>query len=139
MLVLIDYGLIDSVLLKAALVHDHLEDLDNFDVQLIIDCDHDGEEVYKLVLEVSRQPGENKIEFLKRVYEKGSFKACALKAADRITNLCDCQFLMEKDFISRLCDESELYILPIAERVCKEMTIEIRDLIGSARKLLTAL
>jgi len=139
MLVLIDYGFIDSILIKAALIHDHLEDLEGFDSQLIIDCDADGKDVLNLVLEVTRLPTESKIDFLKRIYTEGSDRACLLKAADRITNLCDCQFLMEKDFLYRLCEESEKFVIPIAERVCKEMVTEITDLIANARKLLSAL
>jgi len=137
--ILIDYGHIDEVLHKAALVHDLLEDLWDFDHNLIINCDHDGPEVYKLVVEVTRTPFESKIDFLKRIYHDGSDKACLIKGADRIANLCDVMFLMEKDFISRLCDESEEYVLPITDRVCHDMGVEIRDLIARARLLLTLL
>ena len=140
MMILIDYGLIDAILLKAALVHDHLEDLrGDFNHKLIIDCDQDGQDVYELVLEVSKRSEESKIEFLKRILNEGSDKACLLKAADRIANLSDCQFLMDKMFISRLCDESEQYVLPMAKRVCLDMVAEITDLIFKARQLLPAL
>ena len=137
--ILIDYGHIDEVLHKAALVHDLLEDLEGFDHNLIINCDHDGPEVYKLVVEVTRRPGESKTDFLKRIYNEGSDKACLIKSADRIANLCDVMFLMEKEFISRICEESEEYVLPIASRVCNDMCIEIKDLITRARWLLTVL
>ena len=137
--ILIDYGHIDEILHKAALVHDLLEDLDEFDHQLIINCDHDGPEVYKLVMEVTRRMDESKIDYLIRLYNEGSDRACLIKSADRIANLCDVMFLMENEFINRLCDESEKYVLPIAGRVCNNMCTEIKDLIGKARWLLTVL
>jgi len=137
--ILIDYGHIDEVLHKAALVHDLLEDLDEFDHHLIINCDRDGPEVYKLVVEVTRTHMETKVDFLKRIYETGSDKACLIKGADRIANLCDVMFLMDNDFIKRLCDESEEYIIPITDRVCQDMGVEIRDLIFRARLMLTRL
>ena len=135
-IILIDYGFIDGVLHKAALIHDMVEDLEDFNHRLIVDCDQDGPQVYKLVLEVSRRAGESKTEFLGRIYNEGSDKACLIKAADRIANLSDCQFLMDRAFISRLCEESERYILPIAARVCADMVTEINDLIAHARRLL---
>jgi GTP pyrophosphokinase len=140
MTILIDYGFIDGVLLKGAIIHDILEDLDGFNHKLIIDCDkEDGPVVYNLVLEVSRYPEENKVDFLKRIYNEGSDRACLLKAADRIANLSDCQFLMDRDFINRLCDESEEYVIPIAERVCIDMVTEITHLITRARGMVSVL
>ena len=138
-IILIDYGFIDGILHKAALVHDLVEDLEGFNHRLIIDCDEDGPEVYKLVLEVSRRKGESKTDFLSRIYNEGSDRACLIKAADRIANLADCQFLMDRAFIARLCDESERYVIPITARVCADMVTEIKDLISHARKLLSIL
>ena len=37
--ILIDYGYIDSVLLKASIVHDTVEDIEGFDKNQIIHCD----------------------------------------------------------------------------------------------------
>jgi GTP pyrophosphokinase len=138
-IILIDYGFIDGLLHKAAVTHDLIEDIKDFDTQLILNCDKDGPEVLKLILEVSRRPGESKKDFLSRIYNEGSDNACLIKAADRIHNLSDCQFLMDKNFISNLCDESEQYVIPIAKRVCNDMVTEMTDLIKQARKLLTYL
>ena len=73
--ILIDYGHIDAILHKAALVHDLLEDLDGFNHNLIVNCDSDGPEVYKLVVEVTKLPGESKPDFLTRIYKHGSDRA----------------------------------------------------------------
>jgi len=135
-IILMDYGFFDRILHKAAVVHDCVEDIEGFNHRLIIDCDHDGAEVYKLVLEVSRRAGESKPDFLSRIYNEGSDRACLIKSADRIANLSECQFLFDRAFISKLCDESERYVIPAAERVCLDMVREISDLIGHARKLL---
>jgi GTP pyrophosphokinase len=57
----------DSVLLKASLLHDYLEDLVESTVEEISGIDSDGPEVVKLVLEVTRQKWETKSEYLKRI------------------------------------------------------------------------
>ena len=137
--ILVDYGHIDSVLHKAALVHDLIEDIPGFNHQLIINADEEGAEVYELVLEVTKRGEESKANFLTRILMEGSEKACLLKAADRIGNLKDIGLMTDKNFISRYCDESEKYILPISDRIDIDMSTEIRDLISSRRRLLSLL
>lgn len=134
--ILIDYGHIDSILHKAALVHDLCEDLQDFDHNLIINADEDGPEVYKLVLEVTKKQSESKATFLTRILNEGSEKACLIKAADRIANLIDIGLMTDIGFISRYCDESEAYVLPISDKVDPDMSTEIRDLITSRRNLI---
>ena len=51
--ILIDYGYIDSVLLKASVIHDTVEDIKGFDQNTIVNVDEEGPEVLKLVLEVT--------------------------------------------------------------------------------------
>ena len=53
--ILIDYGYIDSVLLKTSCVHDVLEDIPGFDPESIRNADEEGEDVLKLVLEVTKR------------------------------------------------------------------------------------
>jgi GTP pyrophosphokinase len=138
-IILIDYGYTDAVLLKAALVHDLIEDLSltspPFDPHLIASADEDGPEVLNLVIEVTRKTTETKEEYLGRILNEGSEKACLIKACDRISNLIDCGF--NKDSLARLCDESEAFVLPIAARVDSNMCREIQDLICSRRKLMS--
>ena len=43
--ILIDYGYIDSVLLKASIVHDTVEDIPDFDKNQIINADDEGQQV----------------------------------------------------------------------------------------------
>lgn len=134
--VLIDYGYIDSVIMKAALIHDVVEDIAGFDVNEIINCDEDGEKVYKLVLEVTRREGETKGVFLQRIINEGSQKAKILKCADRISNMISLGFVTENEFIERYCDETEFYVLPIAIEVDYHMYQELISLIISRRKYL---
>ena len=42
----------------------------DFDSNLIINCDSEGPEVYKLVLEVTKQQGEPKNDFLRRIIRR---------------------------------------------------------------------
>ena len=65
--ILIDYGYIDSVLLKAAIIHDLIEDVPGFDRDRILEIDDESADVFKLVLEVTRRPVETKVEFLERI------------------------------------------------------------------------
>jgi len=137
--ILIDYGYVDAVLHKAALVHDLIEDIDGFDAGLMIHADADGEAVYRLVLEVSRRWGEDKAAFLTRILEGGSLNARRLKCADRISNMHDLGIVSGSAFIERYCDETERYILPMAEAVDADMAKELRDLIKSRRGILEML
>ena len=115
--ILIDYGYIDSVLLKASTIHDVIEDIEGFDYNRIINVDEEGEDVYRLVLEVTKRPGEDKKAFLKRIIETGSQKAKILKCADRISNMISLGFVTDPKFIERYCDETEYFILPLAIEV----------------------
>ena len=134
--ILIDYGYIDSVLLKASCVHDTIEDIPDFDSNLIINCDSEGPEVYKLVLEVTKQQGEQKNDFLRRIINEGSQKAKILKCADRISNMISLGFVTDPKFIERYCDETEFFILPIALEVDYNMYQELINLIITRRKYL---
>ncbi|MBO5826774.1 MAG: hypothetical protein J6R03_09150 [Treponema sp.] len=134
--ILIDYGYIDSVLLKASCVHDTIEDIPDFDSNLIINCDSEGPEVYKLVLEVTKQQGEPKNDFLRRIINEGSQKAKILKCADRISNMISLGFVTDPKFIERYCDETEFFILPIALEVDYNMYQELINLIITRRKYL---
>ncbi len=136
MAILIDYGYIDSVLLKASCVHDVIEDIPGFDPEIIKNADEEGEEVLKLVQEVTKKPGQLKPDYLKGIIEHGSPKAKILKCADRISNMISLGFVTSSEFIERYCDETEYFILPIALEVDYNMYKEILDLVVSRRSYL---
>jgi (p)ppGpp synthase/HD superfamily hydrolase len=138
MATLIDYGYIDSVLLKASLVHDVVEDIPDFNHNLLLSIDYESPAVYDLVLQVTRNPGEPKPEFLTRIKERGSKNAKILKAADRISNMISLGFVNNLEFISRYTEETVKYILPIAEEVDTKMLSELESLVDSRRKYLSA-
>lgn len=134
--ILMDYGYIDSVLLKASVVHDTVEDIPDFDENLILNADSDGKDVLSLVLEVTKREGEKKDEFLKRIINFGSQKAKLLKCADRISNMISLGFVTDSKFIERYCNETEFYILPIAIEVDYNMYQELISLIMTRRQFL---
>jgi len=134
--ILIDYGYIDSVLLKASVIHDLLEDVPDFDRNKILEIDDEAEEVIKLVLEVSKQEGQSKEDYLKGIIEHGSEKAKVLKCADRISNMISLGFVTKPEFIERYCDETEYFILPIALEVDYTMYQELISLIITRKKYL---
>jgi (p)ppGpp synthase/HD superfamily hydrolase len=134
--ILIDYGYVDNILLKASLIHDLLEDIPEYDKNVILGVDEDSAEVLKLVLEVTRRPGETKPEFLGRVREKGSHNAKLLKVGDRVSNMISLGFVTDRSFVERYTAETEGYILPIALQVEPRMAIELKDLIASRRHFL---
>ena len=136
MSILIDYGYIDAVLLKASCIHDVIEDVPGFDPNLIIDIDEDGQKVYKLVLEVTRKEGELKSDYLRTIIQSGSQKAKILKCADRISNMISLGFVTDPAFIERYCDETEFFILPIALEVDYNMYQELIGLVISRRRYL---
>ena len=134
--ILMDYGYIDSVLLKASVVNDTVEDIPDFDENLILNADSDGKDVLSLVLEVTKREGEKKDEFLKRIINYGSQKAKLLKCADRISNMISLGFVTDSKFIERYCNETEFYILPIAIEVDYNMYQELISLIMTRRQFL---
>ena len=112
--ILIDYGYIDSVLLKASVVHDTVEDIPGFDRNNIINADEEGQKVLDLVLEVTRRDDEDKKQFLRRILDTGSQRAKILKCADRISNMISLGYVTDPAFIERYCDETEFFLLPMA-------------------------
>lgn len=139
--ILLDYRFFDrSVLLKAALLHDLLEDLPKTQVRDIRYIDEDSDKVVELVLEVTRRNNETKPEYLSRVLNTGSEDAHLLKCADRISNLTDLHRSTHSDQkISDYLDQTEEYVLPMARKVNKNMVIELSDLVAKRRELLKAL
>ena len=139
MATLIDYGYIDSVILKASLVHDVIEDIPDFNHNLLLSIDFESPAVYDLVLQVTRHPGETKAEFLTRIGESGSRNAKILKCADRISNMISLGFVVSTEFIGRYTDETERYIFPLAEEVDKKMLAELESLVASRRRYLSSI
>ena len=134
--ILLDYGYIDSVLLKASCVHDVIEDIPDYDPNLIATADSDGPEVLKLVMEVTKKPGQLKGEFLRRILDEGSHNAKLLKCADRISNMISLGFVTSAEFIERYCNETEYFIFPLALEVDYNMYQELINLVMSRRKYL---
>ncbi|MCL2319861.1 MAG: hypothetical protein FWC45_07230 [Treponema sp.] len=134
MAILIDYGYIDSVLLKASIVHDLFEDVPDFNRNLLLQIDYESPAVYDLVMEVTRSPEETKPEFLTRILETASRSAKILKVADRISNMISLGFVVNMEFIQRYTEETVHYIYPIADQVDKSMLSELKSLVESRRQ-----
>ena len=134
--ILIDYGYIDAVLLKASVVHDTVEDIEGFDKNLIISADEDGPDVLEIVLEVTRRQNEDKKQFLRRILDYGSQKAKILKCADRISNMISLGYVTDPEFIERYCDETEYFLLPMALEVDFNMYNELISLLMTRRRYL---
>jgi (p)ppGpp synthase/HD superfamily hydrolase len=136
--ILLDYKYFsDSILLKASLIHDLLEDLPETEVDDIRHTDFEGNEVVDLVLEVTRRHGETKPQYLQRVLDTGSVRARVLKCADRISNLTDLHRDTHSDQkISDYLKQTEDFVLPMAKQVNADMVIELTDLIARRRDIL---
>lgn len=134
--ILIDYGYIDSILLKASVVHDCIEDIPNFNPQQIVNIDSEGQQVLELVMEVTKKEGQKKNDFLRSIIENGSERAKILKCADRISNMISLGFVTDPAFIERYCDETEFFIFPIALEVDYTMYHELINLVITRRKYL---
>ena len=134
--ILMDYGYIDSVLLKASVIHDVVEDIPGFDTNLILNADDEGTKVLELVMEVTKKDGQKKNDYLKKIVANGSHKAKVLKCADRISNMISLGFVTDAAFIERYCDETEYFIFPIALEVDYNMYQELIDLVMTRRAYL---
>jgi (p)ppGpp synthase/HD superfamily hydrolase len=135
--ILLDYKLIDPVLLKAAVIHDLFEDasgLPGVNREEIVCIDPDGEAVYDLVMELTIRVvdgvKEPKPEYLTRVMKSGSPKARILKLADRISNMFALGFVHEETFVKKYVEETKQYILPFAEGINADMFRELTDLVN---------
>ena len=134
--ILIDYGYLDGILLKAALIHDLIEDIPGYDTNNILGIDEDSPEVLKLVMEVTKKEGQTKRDFLLDIMKNGSEKAKILKCADRISNMISLGFVTDEKFIARYCDETEYFIFPIALDVDYNMYQELINLVMTRRRYL---
>jgi GTP pyrophosphokinase len=136
MAILMDYGYIDSILLKASLIHDLLEDVPELDRDSILSIDEESADVYKLVLEVTRRPIENKIDFLGRIRDFGSMRSKVLKSADRISNMISLGYVTDINFIQRYTNETEDHVFPIARLADARMLAELEGLVATRREYL---
>ena len=141
--ILIDYKMIDPVLLKAAVIHDLFEDapdMPGVTEEEIKRIDTDGPAVYELVMEVTiRTAGgvrEPKSEYLLRIMQSGSRRARVLKLADRISNITALGFVHDVAFVERYLRETRSYILPHAETINPDMFRELSDLVENRQQLL---
>jgi GTP pyrophosphokinase len=139
--ILLDYKFYtNSILLKASLLHDLLEDMPETQVDEIRWIDGQGTDVVELVLEVTKRKEETKAEYLQRLLEKGSQNAKLLKCADRISNLTDLHRDIQSDQkISDYLDQTEKYVIPMARQVNPDMLIELTDLVAKRRRILRML
>ena len=145
MAILLDYKIVDSVLLKAAVIHDLFEDapgLPGVTEEEITRIDADGPAVYALVMEVTQRgtgaQKEAKADYLLRIMETGSWRAKTLKLADRISNLTALGFVHDAGFVTRYLGETRTYVLPYAEQVNRDMFRELSDLVENRAQQLVA-
>lgn len=143
MAILLDYKIVDGVLLKAAVIHDLFEDaagLPGVTESEITGIDSDGPAVYALVMEVTQRTTgtgrEPKAEYLLRIMQTGSWRARVLKLADRISNITALGFVHDAAFVSRYLSETRTYILPYAEQVNRDMFRELTDLVANRQQQL---
>jgi (p)ppGpp synthase/HD superfamily hydrolase len=140
--VLLDYLIIDSVLLKAAIIHDIAEDawdLPGLSREEIASIDAEGAQVFDLMIEVTRRiddqgQKEPKSKFLKRIMESGTNRAKLLKLADRISNLVSLGYVHDRGFVEKILDETRECILPFSNAINADMDRELRDLITSRER-----
>jgi GTP pyrophosphokinase len=142
MAILLDYKIVDPVLLKASIIHDLFEDasgLPGVTEEEITRIDADGPAVYQLVMEVTVRAvngvREPKAEFLQRIMLNGSPRARLLKLADRISNLTALGYVHDVTFVKKYVEETKLHILPYAQDVNADMFRELSDLVASRSQL----
>lgn len=137
--VLMDYGITDRILLKAAVIHDLFENANSSQIpdlkEEVRQIDDDGSAVCELVLEMTirsiNEVREPKSQYLRRIMVSGSHRARILKMADRISNVTFLGFVHDKTFIERYIAETRNEILPYAESISKHMFRELSDLVNN--------
>ncbi|MBK5256746.1 MAG: hypothetical protein JJE39_11995 [Vicinamibacteria bacterium] len=144
--ILLDYKIVDPVLLKASVIHDLFEDAPNMPGVTraeITGIDADGPKVFELVMEVTIQVvegvREQKSDYLLRVMQRGSHLARVLKLADRISNITSLGFVHDLTFVRRYLRETRDFVLPYAEQVDADMFRELSHLVENREQMLEAL
>ena len=141
--ILLDYKIVDPVLLKAAVIHDLFEDaptMPGVSEAEITRIDADGPAVFKLVMEVTVRTTdgvrEPKSEYLERIMRTGSRRARILKLADRISNLTALGYVHDVSFVERYVHETRQFVLPYAREVSEDMFRELSDLVDNRERML---
>jgi GTP pyrophosphokinase len=141
--ILLDYKIVDPVLLKASVIHDLFEnaaDMPGVTEGEIVRIDADGPAVFSLVMEVTIRTvdgvREPKTEYLSRIMQRGSTRAQLLKLADRISNITALGYVHDAGFVRRYLMETRAQILPYAERINANMFRELSDLIENRERWL---
>jgi (p)ppGpp synthase/HD superfamily hydrolase len=142
MAILLDYKIVDPVLLKAAVIHDLFEDaatMPGVTEGEIKRVDSDGPAVYDLVMEVTIRIAngvkEPKSDYLLRIMQTGSRRARLLKLADRISNLTALGYVHDAAFVRNYLQQTRTYILPYAEQVNADMFRELSHLVESRERM----
>lgn len=142
--ILLDYKIVNPVLLKASVIHDLFEDargLPGVTESEIIALDQDGRAVYDLVMEVTIREvngvREPKSVYLTRIMQTGSQEAKLLKLADRISNMVALGFVHDQKFIRKYLEETKECVLPYAREINPDMHRELSDLIADREKHLS--
>ena len=140
--ILLDYKIVDPVLLKASVIHDLFEDaatMPGVTEDEIRRIDSDGPAVYELVMEVTIKVvngiKEPKADYLLRIMRSGTNQARVLKLADRISNIFALGFVHDVAFVKKYLSETQTYILPYAENVNADMFRELSDLVENREQM----
>lgn len=140
--ILLDYKIVDPVLLKASVIHDLFEDaadMPGVSEGEIKRLDADGPAVFELVMEVTIRIvngiKEPKSEYLLRIMRDGSHRAKILKLADRLSNIFSLGFVHDSAFVKRYLRETRDHILPHAEAVNADMFLELTDLVANREQM----
>ena len=144
--ILLDYKVLDPVLLKAAVIHDLFEDastMPGVTREEIERIDADGPAVYALVMEVTIRTvdgvREPKADYLRRIMTgRHGPRAKLLKLADRISNLTALGFVHDAAFVRRYVDETRALRPAVCRsRSTPNMFRELSDLVASREQSLT--
>ena len=140
--ILLDYKIVDPVLLKASVIHDLFEDaatMPGVTEDEIRRIDSDGPAVYELVMEVTIKGvtgiKEPKAADLLLIMRSVTNQARVLKLADRISNIFALGFVHDVAFVKKYLSETLTYILPYGEIVNADMFRELSDLVENREQM----
>jgi len=136
--ILLDYKFFsNSVLLKASVIHDLLEEVPGTNIKELRSIDSEADQVVDLVLEVTRADFDSKADYLKKILLYGSVNAKILKIADRISNLTDLhRDIYSEDKMGQYLEQTEEFVIPMARQVNINMVTELTDLLKKRREML---
>lgn len=137
---LVEFGETDPSVLKAALLHDTLEDSNRSQAEIASQFGERTGELVRLLTKPPLRDGESYDQRNARYLEglKHDSGAVAIKVADRLDNLEDVHLVPDREFLRRYLPDSRDHYVELARENHPTVAARMEDLIGRVESWMAA-